>query len=152
MASSGAFYPFRLWTAFALFAVLAAAVADFTPRAVSDGKVKKEQQGDGWTLELVRTPDILVEVVAARADRPRVVGFALETDRLLERAAEKRERKGMDWIVANDPTAAGAAFGDAPHSVHLLGPDGEVWRNDEPRDKAALAAALLVQLARAASP
>jgi phosphopantothenoylcysteine decarboxylase/phosphopantothenate--cysteine ligase len=79
-----------------------------------------------------------------------VVGFALETDRLLERAAEKRARKGMDWIVANDPTATGGSFGEGRHSVHLLGPDGEVWRNDEPADKATLAAALLVQLARAA--
>ena len=79
-----------------------------------------------------------------------MVGFALETDRLLERAAAKRARKGMDWIVANDPTAAGGAFGDAPHSVHLIGAEGELWRNDAPLNKQDLAAALLAELARAA--
>ncbi len=122
---------------------MAAAVADYAPRETAPGKVKKEQQGDTWQLELVRTPDILRDVVAPRRRGLRVVGFALETEQLLERAAAKRAAKGMDWIVANDPTAAGGSFGDAPHSVHLLGPDGEIWHNAEPLGKPALAAALL---------
>jgi len=129
---------------------MAAAVADYTPRVVAEGKVKKDNQGDRWTLELERTTDILGEVVAPRRDGLTVVGFALETDSLLENAAAKRKRKNLDWIVANDPTAAGGAFGDAPHTVHLLGPAGEVWFNERPLGKATLAALLLSQLARAA--
>jgi phosphopantothenoylcysteine decarboxylase/phosphopantothenate--cysteine ligase len=117
---------------------------------VAEGKVKKEQQGGDWSIAMTRTRDILADVVATHPRRPRVVGFALETEDLLARAAAKRERKGMDWIVANDPTTAGGSFGDAPHSVHLLGPGGEVWRNDAPAAKASLAVDLLAQLAAAA--
>ncbi len=125
---------------------MAAAVADYTPREPVSGKLKKEQQGDRWSLELVRTPDILRDVVAPARGSCRVVGFALETEDLLDRAAAKRQAKGLDWIVANDPTATGGAFGDAPHSVVLLGPSGEVWRNTEPASKDALAAELLARL------
>lgn len=128
---------------------MAAAVADYTPREVAPGKVKKEQQGDVWRLELVRTADILRDVVAPRRQGLRVVGFALETDQLLERAQAKREAKQMDWIVANDPTAEGGAFGDAPHRVHLVGPVGPIWSNDQPLGKAELAAELLRRLATA---
>jgi phosphopantothenoylcysteine decarboxylase/phosphopantothenate--cysteine ligase len=92
-----------------------------------------------------------MQVAAARPPGLTVVGFALETDRLLERAAAKRETKGMDWIVANDPTAPGGGFGEVPHTVHLLGPCGEVWRNEQPLGKDMLAAELLAQLARASA-
>ncbi|MEZ4388009.1 MAG: bifunctional phosphopantothenoylcysteine decarboxylase/phosphopantothenate--cysteine ligase CoaBC [Candidatus Krumholzibacteriia bacterium] len=128
---------------------MAAAVADYAPREVQPGKVKKDAQGDVWRLELVRTPDILRDVVAPRRRGLRTVGFALETDDLLARAGAKRAAKGLDWIVANDPTAAGGAFGDQPHSVHLIGPAGPVWTNAEPGSKADLALGLLRQLALA---
>lgn len=126
---------------------MAAAVADYRPREVAPGKLKKEQQGDAWHLELVRTADILRDVVAPRRGGLRVVGFALETSDLLARARAKREAKGMDWVVANDPTDAGGAFGDAPHRVHLVGAGGPVWSNDRPLGKAELAAELLRCLA-----
>lgn len=126
---------------------MAAAVADFTPREVAGGKVKKEDRGASWSLDLVRTPDILREVVAPRREGLRVVGFALETDDLVARARSKRDTKGMDWIVANDPTAVGGAFGDAPHTVHLIGSEGVVWSSPEPMAKTALAVALLDHLA-----
>lgn len=126
---------------------MTAAVADYTPCDVAPGKVKKEQQGDAWRLELVRTVDILREVVAPRRRGLRVVGFALETDDLLARAQAKREAKGMDWVVANDPTGADGAFGDAPHRVHLVGSGGPIWSNDRPLNKAELAAELLRRLA-----
>lgn len=132
---------------------MAAAVADYTPRRPLTGKLKKETQGDTWTLELVRTPDILRDVVAPRRDGLTVVGFALETDDLLANATAKLAAKKLDWIVANDPTAAGAGFGARPHSVHLLGPAGEVWHNPQPLPKLELAAELLTRLAAAsASP
>ena len=63
----------------------------------------------------------------ARTPALRVVGFALETGDLLARAAKKLRAKGMDFIVANDPTAPGSGFGDGPHRVFLLGPAGLLW-------------------------
>jgi phosphopantothenoylcysteine decarboxylase / phosphopantothenate---cysteine ligase len=129
---------------------MAAAVADYMPqRPAETGKLKKEAQGERWTLELVRTPDILKNVAADRPLGLTVVGFALETDRLLEHAAAKLEAKNLDWIVANDPTGPGGGFGDVPHTIHLLDRSGEVWRNNEPCHKDRLAALLLDQLARA---
>lgn len=127
--------------------LMAAAVADYAPQAPAAGKIKKEAQGEAWSLDLVRTPDILREVVAPRREGVTVVGFALETDRLLENARTKLVAKGLDWIVANDPTGAGGSFGDGPHTVHLVGPGGEVWRNQQPLPKRELAPLLLAELA-----
>ncbi|MHB8080049.1 MAG: bifunctional phosphopantothenoylcysteine decarboxylase/phosphopantothenate synthase, partial [Candidatus Krumholzibacteriia bacterium] len=92
---------------------MAAAVADFAPEQVEGGKLPKESLGTSWNLALRRTEDILGDVVApSRAPALRVVGFALETGDLLVRAAKKLRAKGMDFIVANDPTAPGSGFGD----------------------------------------
>jgi phosphopantothenoylcysteine decarboxylase/phosphopantothenate--cysteine ligase len=124
---------------------MAAAVADYTPAAPAAHKVKKESLGEVWRLELVRTPDILREVVAPRRhDGLTVVAFALETEVLRERAEAKRRDKGADYVVAN-----GAGFGDVPHHVVLLGPDGEIWSNDVALPKDVLAAELLARLAAA---
>jgi phosphopantothenoylcysteine decarboxylase/phosphopantothenate--cysteine ligase len=107
---------------------MAAAVADFAPEQVEGGKLPKESLGTSWNLALRRTDDILGDVVApTRVPTLRVVGFALETGDLLARAAKKLRAKGMDFIVANDPTAPGSGFGDGPHRVFLLGPDGLLW-------------------------
>ncbi len=107
---------------------MAAAVADFAPEQVEGGKLPKESLGTSWNLALRRTDDILGDVVApARTADLRVVGFALETGDLLARAAKKLRAKGMDFIVANDPTVAGSGFGDGPHRVFLLGPAGLIW-------------------------
>jgi phosphopantothenoylcysteine decarboxylase / phosphopantothenate---cysteine ligase len=122
---------------------MAAAVADYTPAAPAAAKVKKENAGDHWRLELVRTPDILGEVVAPRRhDGLTVVAFALETEDLRARAEAKRRAKGADYVVANGP-----GFGDGPHQVVLLGPDGEVWANADALPKEDLAGELLARLA-----
>jgi phosphopantothenoylcysteine decarboxylase / phosphopantothenate---cysteine ligase len=122
---------------------MAAAVADYTPAATAAQKLKKESLGDAWRLDLVRTPDILREVVAPRRRNGlTVVAFALETEALRERAEAKRRAKGADYVVAN-----GAGFGDAPHQVVLLGADGEVWANADALPKDDLAAELLARLA-----
>lgn len=126
---------------------MAAAVADFRPSRVEDQKLKKESLGTGWSLEMVRNPDILGEVVPRhRAEGSTVVGFALETEDLIDRARAKCRAKGMDYVVANDPTEAGAGFGNGDHRVVLLDADRTLWQS-ESAPKTVLAAELLVRLA-----
>ncbi|MCP4293761.1 MAG: bifunctional phosphopantothenoylcysteine decarboxylase/phosphopantothenate--cysteine ligase CoaBC [bacterium] len=110
---------------------MSAAVADFAPKEIVDGKIKKESMQGHWSLDLQGNPDILAEVVPVhRTDETKVVGFALETEDVLNRAASKRQAKNMDYIVANNPTAEGAGFGGVNHQVTLLGSDGVVWQSD----------------------
>ncbi len=84
--------------------VMAAAVADYRPETVATGKIKKETQGDVLDLRLVRNPDILKELTAARRPGQTIVGFAAETadgDELLELGRAKAARKGVDYLVVN---------------------------------------------------
>lgn len=120
----------------------AAAVADFTPRAVAAGKIKKQAGMSTLTLELVRTPDILADV-AAHARRPRlVVGFAAETDDVERHARAKLSGKGLDLIAANRVGVAGSGFESDQNALVVYGRDGsEVALG--PAAKAALADALL---------
>ncbi len=107
--------------------VMAAAVADYRPATVAARKIKKTD-GD-LQLPLARTDDILRRVAAFRAETgfPKVVvGFAAETDDLLENARAKLTRKRLDWIVANDVTRADAGFAVETNRVTLLGADGTV--------------------------
>lgn len=87
----------------------AAAVADFRPKAVASGKIKKTAN-DSLTIELEKTADILSSVAAARAPGQIIVGFAAETNDVIEYARSKMEKKGLDMVVANDVTKAGAGF------------------------------------------
>jgi phosphopantothenoylcysteine decarboxylase/phosphopantothenate--cysteine ligase len=108
-------------------AVFTAAVADWRPEAVADGKIKKDGGGTP-ELRLVENPDILATVSRAGPDRPRlVVGFAAETSELEAHARAKLERKGCDWIVANDVTRPGVLGGD-DNVVTLVTREGlEPW-------------------------
>lgn len=101
---------------------MSAAVADWRPRERADRKVPK--QGERTSLELVRTPDVL-ETLATRRRRQTLVGFAMETDRGVERAAEKARRKGLAFIALNYPTRADSAFGGGHTRVTLVSPEGE---------------------------
>ncbi|WP_230483581.1 bifunctional phosphopantothenoylcysteine decarboxylase/phosphopantothenate--cysteine ligase CoaBC [Sphingomonas sp. Leaf21] len=105
-------------------AVMVAAVADWRVESAAQ-KVKKDG-GAAPALTLVENPDILASVAAA-ANRPRlVVGFAAETEHVIDHAVAKRVRKGADWIVAND--VSGDVFGGEANSVHLITADGvESW-------------------------
>jgi phosphopantothenoylcysteine decarboxylase/phosphopantothenate--cysteine ligase len=109
--------------------VAAAAVADWRPEAAADLKIKKRDDAPDPALSLVRNPDILAAVAGRRDGRPRlVVGFAAETDRLLDNAAAKLERKGCDMIVANDVGAGSDVMGGAENAVHLVTRGGvETW-------------------------
>jgi phosphopantothenoylcysteine decarboxylase/phosphopantothenate--cysteine ligase len=125
--------------------IMAAAVADFTPENVGRGKLKKESLGTSWTVTMTRTADILADIV--QAERPaglKVVGFALETENLRERATAKLRAKGMDAVIANDPVADGT-FGEGLHRVTLIAADGG-GEAIGPLDKRELAAELLQRL------
>ncbi|MBF5044195.1 bifunctional phosphopantothenoylcysteine decarboxylase/phosphopantothenate--cysteine ligase CoaBC [Aggregicoccus sp. 17bor-14] len=105
--------------------IASAAVSDWRPAQVAPQKVKKTERPE--VLELVRTPDVLAEAsrrVAGRERRPLLVGFAAETERVLEHAREKLLKKGLDAIVANDVTEPGAGFAADTNRVTVLTRDG----------------------------
>lgn len=119
----------------------AAAVADFTPRAPSAQKIKKQPGQDVLVLELVKTRDILAEV-AASAQRPRlVVGFAAETERVADYARAKLERKRLDLICANQVGQAGCGFESDDNALLVI--DAAGARALGPAPKAELAGQLL---------
>ncbi|HUK60971.1 MAG TPA: bifunctional phosphopantothenoylcysteine decarboxylase/phosphopantothenate--cysteine ligase CoaBC [Stellaceae bacterium] len=114
-------------------AVCAAAVADWRAEEAAQ-KIKKK--GAPPALKLVENPDILARLSAAGNARPRlVVGFAAETENLVANAREKRAKKGCDWILANDVSAAGGVFGADANTIHLVSADGvEDWPPLSKRD------------------
>lgn len=109
-------------------AVFAAAVADWRVADAAEQKIKKDG-GGAPTLTLVENPDILATVSRHHTLRPRlVVGFAAETERVVDHARAKRERKGCDWIVANDVSPATGIMGGDSNTVHLVTAAGvEDW-------------------------
>ena len=104
--------------------IKAAAVADYRPRDVADQKIKKKTD-DALTVVMDKNPDILKELGARKAHQV-LVGFAAETQNLLDNAREKIVKKNLDMIVANDVTAAGAGFNTDTNIVKFLYPSGEV--------------------------
>ncbi len=122
-------------------AVFAAAVADWRMSQEVTSKMKKVA-GARPVLDFVENPDILAEVSRIGDGRPTlVVGFAAETDDVAANAADKRLRKGCDWIVANDVSAATGIMGGAENAVTLITDAGaEVWPRMGKREVAGLLA------------
>lgn len=104
--------------------VMAAAVADYRPAQVAEQKIKKS--GEALTLTLEPTPDILASLKPLRRSDQLIVGFAAETESLLDHARGKLERKGLDLIVANDVSRPGVGFESDANAVTVLGPEGRV--------------------------
>lgn len=102
--------------------IKSAAVADYTPREKSQSKLKKKD-GD-LKIELARTHDILFEVGKQKLPHQILVGFAAETDDVLENAKSKMQRKNLDFIVANDIKKEGAGFGVDTNIVNIIDKDG----------------------------
>jgi phosphopantothenoylcysteine decarboxylase/phosphopantothenate--cysteine ligase len=125
--------------------VFAAAVADWRVAQPTANKIKKEA-GRTPTLGFVENPDILATVAQSERARPRlVIGFAAETEHIIEHAKAKLARKGCDWIVANDVSAAGGAMGGDRNTVHLVTAQGvESW---PPQSKDKVARALVRRIA-----
>ncbi len=104
--------------------VFAAAVADWRVASASDRKLKKTRDGLP-ALEFAENPDILKRVAQMKDGRPPlVVGFAAETDNVVEHATAKRKRKGCDWIVANDVSPATGIMGGSENAVILISDQG----------------------------
>lgn len=100
--------------------IASAAVADYRPARVAESKLKKDpSSGEGFTLSMVRNPDILA-TIASHPQRPWSVGFAAETDRLLEYASDKLQRKNLDMIIANDVSQPGIGFNSDENAVTLI--------------------------------
>jgi len=100
--------------------IMAAAVADYQPKTIAKAKIKKETPT--LTLELIRTPDILTEVKGNFLK----VGFAAESENIVENAKKKLQNKQLDLIVANDITDKDSGFGADTNKVTIISRDGKV--------------------------
>jgi len=109
--------------------IFAAAVADWRVANASQQKIKKDKSSGTPTLKFVENPDILKTISERGPMRPGlVIGFAAETENVVELAIKKRRAKGCDWIVANDVSAEGGAMGGDRNTVHLITAQGtESW-------------------------
>ncbi|MFN5630565.1 MAG: phosphopantothenoylcysteine decarboxylase, partial [Sphingomonadales bacterium] len=125
-------------------AIMVAAVADWRAADVPDQKIKKDGQGVP-PLALTENPDILAKL-GQHAQRPGLlIGFAAETEKVVEHAQAKLGKKGCDWIVAND--VSGDVMGGTNNAVHIVTRDGvESW-GDAPKD--AIARKLMEKIAHA---
>lgn len=102
----------------------AAAIADYRPAQRAEQKIKKSNESITLTLE--RTPDVLSQVAASRANGMLVVGFAAETENVLENAKEKLRSKKLDAIVANDVSRADAGFDSSTNAITIITNDKAV--------------------------
>ena len=101
-----------------------AAVADYRMAEVAPQKMKKAEGQEGLSLQLIKNPDIIAGV-AARTDKPFVVGFAAETQDVARYALDKLQRKGMDMIAANDVSRAGQGFNADQNALTVFWADGQ---------------------------
>ena len=103
-----------------------AAVADYRAATVAPEKIKKQAtQGDELTIKMVKNPDIVAGVAALKDHRPYVVGFAAETNNVEEYARQKRIRKNLDLICANDVSQPTQGFNSDNNALHLFWQDGD---------------------------
>ncbi|PPR32433.1 MAG: Coenzyme A biosynthesis bifunctional protein CoaBC [Alphaproteobacteria bacterium MarineAlpha9_Bin6] len=125
-------------------AVCAAAVSDWRASVPANQKIKRS--GKSQHLELIENPDILGRLSAAQPNRPTlVVGFAAETESVIENATKKRLTKGCDWIIANDVSQKSGVFGSTHNKVHVI---DEIGVEDWPvASKAVIAERLAARIA-----
>ncbi|MBV8089529.1 MAG: bifunctional phosphopantothenoylcysteine decarboxylase/phosphopantothenate--cysteine ligase CoaBC [Alphaproteobacteria bacterium] len=127
-------------------AVMAAAVADWRVETAVRQKLKKDGGGPPM-LRLIENPDILSTIAHRGNDRPAlVIGFAAETEDVVENARRKRLRKGCDWILANDVSPGTGTFGGDSNKINLVAADGvENWPVMTKREVAARLADRIAQ-------
>jgi len=100
--------------------IMAAAVADFKVKNISEQKIKKENMPETVTLELVKNPDILAGLAAKKRENQIVAGFCAETENLLESAKGKLKKKNCDYIIANDISRSDIAFDKDENEVYII--------------------------------
>jgi phosphopantothenoylcysteine decarboxylase/phosphopantothenate--cysteine ligase len=117
--------------------IFAAAVADWRTADAGEQKLKKDGSGPP-KLALVENPDILATISRLKTKRPTlVIGFAAETEKVIEHAKAKLKRKGCDWIVANDVSTEGGAMGGDDNAIHLITASGvDSWPTQSKDDVA----------------
>jgi phosphopantothenoylcysteine decarboxylase/phosphopantothenate--cysteine ligase len=127
-------------------AIFAAAVADWRVVSAAQQKIKKAKGGNPPALALAENADILKTIAKPGPRRPAlVIGFAAETEAVIEHAQKKRKDKGADWIVANDVSPQTGTFGGDRNTVHLVTAEGVAsWA---PQSKDAVARLLVQQAA-----
>ena len=122
------------------YIIMAAAVADYRIKEHSEQKIKKGEQ-DTIMLELVKNPDILVELCKRKMDcsagkslcngKPVIVGFCAESENLLENAKAKIAKKGCDFLIANDISRKDIGFGVNDNEVIVLSKNGDILKLDK---------------------
>ena len=114
---------------FADVVIMAAAVSDYRPESIAEDKIKKAIHGDRLTIELIRNPDILASLVAARTANQTIIGFAAETEtnpeKLLQLGRDKVARKGCDYLVVNRVGWADG-FATESNSILILNGGGDI--------------------------
>lgn len=128
-------------------AIFAAAVADWRVSNATDSKIKKDGSGKFPALDFAENPDVLRTISQMTHGRPElVVGFAAETDDVLANATAKRERKGCDWIVANDVSPNTGIMGGSENAITLISESGqETWERMSKIDVARKLAAKIAE-------
>ncbi|MFN5876536.1 MAG: phosphopantothenoylcysteine decarboxylase, partial [Ignavibacteria bacterium] len=122
--------------------IMAAAVADYTPVDPTEQKIKKETLGSDLSLRLTRTKDILAEIGRMKTEHQRVVGFALESDNVIEHATRKLTSKHADMIVANQTGVPHSGFGIGMNTITIV-TNGAQPKHYPPMSKRACAEVIL---------
>lgn len=117
-------------------AVLCAAVADYRPVACAGQKIKKS--AERMVLELERTPDILGSMRSVFGFKGKLIGFAAETQDIVEYARGKLKRKQCDFVVANDVSRSDVGFDSRENEVVLVYPDHEVYLEKDTKEQVAM--------------
>lgn len=122
------------------YVVMAAAVSDYRVKQPHDQKIKKVAGQTDWQLDLVANPDILAQLGQTKRQQV-LIGFAAETQNLLEHARAKLSKKGADWLIANDVSNPAIGFNSDKNQVYVLGAQGqEVLLPQQSKTSLALAA------------
>jgi phosphopantothenoylcysteine decarboxylase / phosphopantothenate---cysteine ligase len=129
-------------------AIFTAAVADWKVATVAGEKIKKQNNSTLPSLSFTENPDILKSIATLKSGRPKlVVGFAAETENVLNHAKAKLTKKGCDLIIANDVSPEGGVFGGDKNTVHIVSTNGvESWPAMSKQDVAAKLMDKLVSL------
>lgn len=109
------------------YLIMAAAVADYCVKEAADNKLKKTD-AEKFNLELVKTPDILKTICKVKSKRQTVIGFCAESENLLEFAKEKIQKKGCDFLVANDISRSDIGFSSDYNEVYIFDSDKNVTK------------------------